>query len=216
MSLWKDVIAPHIFEETDASKEKTTPEVTAKPSKITDVQGTPILATGTAFKAPTEVHPEFLAALIEEVNRDTDPTLTHFLTLLTSFEDIIPDQRMKFQAAIAAAKQQGVDMPRLLQAANGRLTLLDRETEEFEADMRDKEAREVGEKEKQVTQINQQITDLQGQISDLTAQQNAMKKEIVRDTEKLTIARSRFAAASDALRLKFDGELQMIKSNIQP
>lgn len=216
MSLWS-TMKGLVLEDDDAPKgvdaSSTAPPVVVQPVAQTSIlqqSSHPSVAT---FKATGQVDPAFLEALSKEVDEDTSPKLLQFLQLLASLAPVIADERTRFQAAMVSAAQQGLEMSHLIQAAQDRLTLVDRETQEFETDMKAREEQSIGQKQAQVDQIGQQIVDLQRQITELGNSQTQLQNAITGEKQKLTDARQRFSSARDALREKFSKELDLIRSN---
>ncbi len=212
MSLWKDVIRPYILEDEQPVQVTTS---TPAPVPVQTILKQPEHPSVVSFRATGEVDPAFLNALSEEVNEDTDPKLLQFLKLFSDLSSIIPDERTRFQAAMVSAAQQGLEMSHLIQAAQDRLALVDRETQEFEADMKTREEQSIGQKQAQADQVGQQIIDLQRQITELGARQTEMQTVITGEQQKLAVAKQHFNSARDALREKFSKELELIRSNVK-
>jgi len=218
MGGFRDKLRGMIFEEHD------TPTPATPIDKSKGSHAAPVIPTAPATPAPQssgfnaagEVDPQFLEMLTSEVNRDTEPALTKFLALLTSLSGIIPEESTRFQAAMVSAQQQGIDMPKLIAAAEGRLKLLDRETGEFEDELKEKEGRDVGQKQEILRQTEEHITSLQQQIADMEARKDALQQEISSATDKMATARQRFDSACQAMRRKFQTELGLIKKYANP
>lgn len=131
------------------------------------------------------------------------------VTLLKALEVTLPDEALRYRSAFAAAKAQGLDHERVLQALKSHVDTLAQQFNAFTtgADRRLKASTEA--KEREIAALDQQMATkrqeaerLQAEIAKLTASRAGAESAL--QTERLSIndVKARFQAAHDALRQK--------------
>lgn len=187
----------------------TPPAGTPVPTPVAP-SATPRPLTSTTTVPRGNVDPATASALNETVLQQTPAVFTIFQQLLTSFA-FMKDDTQRYQAAIAALETTGKGTKAQLKSALAeRLNALSKAKTMFDTELEDEKRTTVGTKADQVARFDERIAQLEQDLTKVRADRNALQGEIDTSTARLTVTKSNFEIAFQAVSQAIADENQQI------
>lgn len=167
---WKDVITDALFE----------PEVGAADKAASVTAGTASIG-----QAPAQAS----VAVVEELRRTVFGGNTAFTRLIATFDgmaSVIPDETMRFNAAVAAVTASGTSKTDIAAAVAVHQKNILREQEGFKEKLADDRQQSIGVAEAQANRLTEEATSVDAQLAQLQARRKEIDGEIAQ--RRATIA----------------------------
>lgn len=161
--------------------------------------------------------------LISVMEADGAPLCEELVSTLETLEDVIPDERSRYGAALKLMTKKGTPVGAILSDYDKCLGALDESFRVFEAETKEAIQRKVGLRQSGVNTIEdsiqektQQIAALQEQIVGLQVKKDLEEIEILKERSKIDLVQDRFVLVYKALRLKVEEHRTKILSYGNP
>jgi predicted nucleic acid-binding Zn-ribbon protein len=191
-----------VFE--DAPEQSTTKSAAPPPpAPVVLQQVTPAVAAA--------VDPEVRKVLDRDVGEAAKPAYSEFTSLSQSMAAVLTDERVRFQAVLAALASKGHTVEQVLIDIDECNQALDKKEAEAAKAAAQARATRVGAREAEIANVNKRIGELTVAMTDLQAQKEKLEGEVASEVADLQAAEGRFSGTVAAYR----AELSALKTKIQ-
>lgn len=194
-----------------------TPDPTPPPAAPRTTRNTPVPAAPSHYAAPPNgaVDPDVLAKLESRLQKNCPPTYTTFMEQYENLKDVIPDESMRFKAALKASHTTA---DQLVEALTQLVGVMDSAHTEFTHTFEENKAKKLGEAEaslkatdEQIASYEKQLQTVQETIATLRTKRETDAQGMEHEAQKIENIRASFEAA----HAQVVGRLNAQKSRVQ-
>lgn len=190
---WRDLLFKPDVSEAATAETPETP-IAARLRLVQSGQiGTTALPTVAGPAAPD---PEFTAELQDALKRTTLPGFKEFTAQLDLLSAAIPDESVRFHAALAStAAFLKLTPDQIVQAVQEQLDLLDRSKELFQATLRTEAEQRTATYTKHLTDVETRLAANRAEYDRLTTDKNDTQRQLTDVQTETTLVQDRFQGA---------------------
>jgi hypothetical protein len=212
--LWKDVTSA-VFEDDKKPGDE-------KPVAVERVSTpAPVLAPVQAYvPPPTGPNPKIEERLFSALRTEKVPAYAKLAEFVEMFADTIPDESMRYKAAIKATLKSGVSLDQLLADFDSSFALLDEQEKIFQRDLGTQTSKNVAARRKSAADTTEMVTAKRAEMKALEARIAELEKSAADDLgnaaeeeRKITEIRASFTASHASVKSKLEGQKNKVAAN---
>jgi hypothetical protein len=188
-----------IFFRDDEGQKPSSKADASKTSKTTDSAAPATTTLPPTFSGiPGMVNEKILNSLQDVIKRNNIPGIDYyeFSLAVSQLNNIIPDEKTRFQAAYATLKSSGeVSKTVLMTSIDTYSNLISKERESFTADLKRRYDENVGKRNKGIGDAQKRITDIQKELTSLSQFVIEETQNVQQEELKLKQIESNFEAS---------------------
>jgi predicted nucleic acid-binding Zn-ribbon protein len=146
------------------------------------------------------LRPKVRKILEKDVQVAAHSAYSQFITLTDSMSAVIPDETVRFKAALAALRPQGFELDAVLKDIDECLYALDLKDAEAEKAAAAAETQRVGAKMKQMSELETRRAELQVELEQVLSSIEKIRVQVERDSANIRSTREKFAATVSAYK----------------